>query len=195
MLLHEAEAQLKQIDAAIALLSKKAYRTYAVTLEVMIARYQVQMRMLLGQYTPRFVAMQGDKAHTKILVDNFVADLHRIAEHNIIAAANVGYARCLSDLKLHGKVRNYSTPVAAPHLVYMKSIAENNKYLTTSLQRDMVKRLSAVKNVDEMPKALAVFNSRLDMYGHWLWRTSEAAYIYGMRDFERFRKSRKELRA
>ena len=185
--------ELAKVDKALGALTKRAYRGYYITLEVMIERYRRQMRNLLKLYVPKLMSQHGDKAHIKITVEQFVTDLHRIAEPTLTAAANVGFHRTLSDLKMHGRVTDFAEPVSAPHSIARKAIDENAKYIKKSLAPYMTKTLSSASLVG-MPEAIAMIASRLDQYAHWIWRTSEQSYMLGLKEFGSFRTARRALR-
>jgi hypothetical protein len=184
-----AREAIKEIDAALTSITKRAYRIHYVTLEVMIARYQRQMRLCVQSYVPTLIANQGSKAMLKIKLMHLGQDLNRICEPTLTAAANVGFARCLNDLQIHGFVRKISQPVVAPPSLSMVAIAENKKYIEKSLIPAMLKQLAAVKTADEMPQAIAAFESRINLYGHWVWKTAERAYLLGLKEFEAKRAS------
>lgn len=188
--MHEAQQQLATVNDALDKINKRVYRRYFITLEVMIARYQYQMRMLLRSYVPKFIELHGDREHTKRIASDLGKSLQAIADPTLIAAANVGFHRCLSDLQLHGIVDKFATPVVAPHYLSQKSIADNHMYIKTSLVPYIANRL-AKTTIDTVPQAVSAIESRIAQYGHWVWRTSEFAYIAGMKDFSKFRKERK----
>jgi hypothetical protein len=188
-----ARQHLREVNAAISKLAMNAYRAYYMTLEIMIARYQHQMWRTIMSYEPRLAGAVRDKSY-KLVLHDMIHDLSRLGNRVLAQAADVGFERCLNDLKLWGCVSEFTTPVVAPPGLSAKSIGENDTYLIKSLMPWMEEQLLGVKEPNLIPALLVAMHSRINMYGHFVWRTSERAFLNGLREYQIVKNKQPKMR-
>jgi hypothetical protein len=169
----------------------RAYRIYYVTLESMIVRYQDEMQKAVRAAEPKILASFGHDVTLKIVLIDLGATLNHIGEKYLTIAANLGFERCLMDLQLAGKITDYGVPVVAPAKISAQAIQENRSYIEDSLVPAMADKMAGSA---DLVSSLATFESRINLYGHYLWKTSERSYILGLRMFQAARKEARSRR-
>jgi hypothetical protein len=162
----KAETLRAETTKNLSAVLKRVHSKHIFTIEAMIGRYQSDLEK----------AARADKKPVAR-----IAQLKDLAQLYVPQAVAAGYQRGLSDLKTNGWLGFYTpvTPANAPQSVIQSILTENEKYLTTSLQPDLQAGMSDKARI-----------ARIKLYGHFLWKAAERAYIQAMIDFQTAVKAR-----
>lgn len=166
-------------------LAQRVRRQHALAMEVAIKRYQLELWQTVRRFEPDLMKAHGTSGYHKLVTTHLIANLNRAGEHHLKAAADVGFERALQDLYVRRWLVRYSSPVHAPHALVQQCISENRHYLERSLLPDVHIILDGLSGPGDVPAALVKLHSRIDLYGHYLWKTAERAYKLGLQMYDR----------
>jgi hypothetical protein len=157
-----------------------AHSKHVAGLEAMILRYQRDLLDTVEASRHAITTAADNHVTLAVVLNNVIHDFDMLARHYVPKACDFGFARALTDLQSRGWLRHIHGTPHADDALSAPVLMQNIRYLHDSLLPAMHKAIFDSASPDAK---LTAMKARIGSYAHWLWRSSEQAYITTLRDF------------